>query len=56
MKKMIKKGIALLAGAAICLGGVAGFLPSVTASAGKSEQKVVTETCTRKSFLIKSGI
>ncbi len=43
MKKMIKKGIALLAGAAVCLGGVAAFLPTVTASAGKSEQKVVTE-------------
>ena len=42
MKKMIKKGIALLAGTAICLGGVAGFLPTVTANAGKSEQKVVT--------------
>ena len=42
MKKMVKKGIALLAGTAICLGGVAGFLPTVTANAGKSEQKVVT--------------
>ncbi len=43
MKKMIKKGIALLAGVTICLGGVAGFLPTVTANAGKSEQKVITE-------------
>ena len=28
---------------AVCLGGMVGVLPTVTASAGKSEQKVVTE-------------
>ena len=43
MKKMFKKGMALLAVTAIGVGCVAGFLPTVTASAGKSEQKVVTE-------------
>ncbi|MBE7080580.1 MAG: hypothetical protein E7371_05000 [Clostridiales bacterium] len=43
MKKRIKNGIALLAGTAVCLGGMVGVLPTVTASAGKSEQKVVTE-------------
>ncbi|MBO5736188.1 MAG: hypothetical protein J6S04_00110, partial [Clostridia bacterium] len=43
MKKTFKKGMALLAVTAIGLGGVAGFLPTVTANAGKSEQKVVTE-------------
>ena len=43
MRKILKRGIALLAGAVIGLGGVAGFLPTVTANAGKSEQKVITE-------------
>ena len=43
MKKTIKKGIALLAVTAIGLGCAAGFLPTVTANAGKSDQKVVTE-------------
>lgn len=43
MKKRMKNGIALLAGMSVCLGGVVGVLPTVTASAGKSEQQVVTE-------------
>ena len=42
-KSWMKKGIALLASVVVGLGSIACMLPTVSASAGMSEQKVITE-------------
>ena len=42
-KSWMKKGIALLASVVVGLGSIAYMLPTITASAGMSEQKVVTQ-------------
>lgn len=41
--KIIKRGITALIGLSVCLGSAACLFPTITASAGMSEQKVVTE-------------
>ena len=42
-KRLLKKGIAVLACLGIGLGGFAGMMPAITAKAGMSTQQVVTE-------------
>ena len=42
-KSLIKKGVAFLAGLALCTSPIVGTLSKTVASAGRSEQKIVTE-------------